>query len=80
MEMKAHMARVGWRDAASRLVAGEPFKKEAAVAKLYSSTIAVDNARDTTQVHGGYGFTMNEYPGRRHLARLQDPGDRRGHE
>jgi short/branched chain acyl-CoA dehydrogenase len=61
MEMKAHMARVGWRDAASRLVAGEPFKKEAAVAKLYSSTIAVDNARDATQVHGGYGF-MNEYP------------------
>jgi short/branched chain acyl-CoA dehydrogenase len=61
MEMKAHMARVGWRDAASRLVTGEPFKKEAAVAKLYSSTIAVDNARDATQVHGGYGF-MNEYP------------------
>ncbi|MGW4141476.1 acyl-CoA dehydrogenase family protein [Streptomyces mirabilis] len=61
MEMKAHMARVGWRDAASRLVSGEPFKKEAAVAKLYSSTIAVDNARDATQVHGGYGF-MNEYP------------------
>ena len=41
--------------------AGEPFKKEAAIAKLYSSTIAVDNARDATQVHGGYGF-MNEYP------------------
>ncbi|MFF4724579.1 acyl-CoA dehydrogenase family protein [Streptomyces mirabilis] len=61
MEMKAHMARVGWRDAASRLVTGEPFKKEAAVAKLYSSTIAVDNARDATQIHGGYGF-MNEYP------------------
>ncbi|MCX5557907.1 acyl-CoA dehydrogenase family protein [Streptomyces sp. NBC_00038] len=61
MEMKAHMARVGWRDAASRLVAGEPFKKEAAIAKLYSSTIAVDNARDATQIHGGYGF-MNEYP------------------
>ncbi|MER6617133.1 acyl-CoA dehydrogenase family protein [Streptomyces xantholiticus] len=61
MEMKAHMARVGWRDAASRLVAGEPFKKEAAVAKLYSSTVAVDNAREATQIHGGYGF-MNEYP------------------
>ncbi|MGW4030494.1 acyl-CoA dehydrogenase family protein [Streptomyces sp. NPDC004838] len=61
MEMRAHMARVGWRDAASRLVRGEPFKKEAALAKLYSSTIAVDNARDATQIHGGYGF-MNEYP------------------
>ncbi|MEV1020651.1 acyl-CoA dehydrogenase family protein [Streptomyces sp. NPDC050264] len=61
MEMKAHMARVGWYDAASRMVAGEPFKKEAAIAKLYSSTVAVDNAREATQIHGGYGF-MNEYP------------------
>ncbi|MDW4907524.1 acyl-CoA dehydrogenase family protein [Streptomyces sp. ADMS] len=61
MEMKAHTSRLAWRDAASRLVSGEPFKKEAALAKLYSSTIAVDNARDATQIHGGYGF-MNEYP------------------
>ncbi|MGW4196175.1 acyl-CoA dehydrogenase family protein [Streptomyces sp. NPDC005004] len=61
MEMKAHTARLAWRDAAARLVAGEPFKKEAAIAKLYSSTVAVDNARDATQIHGGYGF-MNEYP------------------
>lgn len=61
MEMKAHTARLAWRDAASRLVTGEPFKKEAALAKLYSSTVAVDNARDATQIHGGYGF-MNEYP------------------
>ncbi|MFT9478317.1 acyl-CoA dehydrogenase family protein [Streptomyces sp. 11-1-2] len=61
MEMRAHMARVAWRDAASRLVLGEPFKKEASIAKLYSSEIAVDNAREATQIHGGYGF-MNEYP------------------
>jgi len=61
MEMKAHTARLAWRDAASRLVLGDPFKKEAALAKLYSSTVAVDNARDATQIHGGYGF-MNEYP------------------
>jgi short-chain 2-methylacyl-CoA dehydrogenase len=61
MEMKAHTARLAWRDAASRLVRGESFKKEASLAKLYSSTIAVDNARDATQIHGGYGF-MNEYP------------------
>ncbi|NJA59300.1 acyl-CoA dehydrogenase family protein [Streptomyces sp. NEAU-H3] len=61
MELRAHTARLSWRDAASRLVRGEAFKKEAALAKLYSSTIAVDNARDATQVHGGYGF-MNEYP------------------
>lgn len=61
MEMRAHMARVAWRDAASRLMLGEPFKKEASMAKLYSSEIAVDNAREATQIHGGYGF-MNEYP------------------
>ncbi|WP_338696759.1 acyl-CoA dehydrogenase family protein [Streptomyces sp. Q6] len=61
MEMKAYTARLAWRDAASRLVSGEPFKKEAALAKLYSSTVAVDNAREATQIHGGYGF-MNEYP------------------
>ncbi|MQS02155.1 acyl-CoA dehydrogenase family protein [Streptomyces alkaliterrae] len=61
MEMRAHTARIAWRDAASRMLAGEPFKKEAAMAKLYSSEIAVDNAREATQIHGGYGF-MNEYP------------------
>ncbi|MGP4000970.1 acyl-CoA dehydrogenase family protein [Streptomyces sp. 8N706] len=60
MEMRAHTARIAWRDAASRLVHGEPFKKEAALAKLYSSEIAVTNAREATQIHGGYGF-MNEY-------------------
>jgi short/branched chain acyl-CoA dehydrogenase len=43
------------------MVAGKPFKREAAIAKLYASRIAVDNARDATQIHGGYGF-MNEYP------------------
>ena len=61
MEMKAHTSRLAWRDAAARLVAGAPFKKEAALAKLHSSTVAVDNAREATQIHGGYGF-MNEYP------------------
>lgn len=61
MEMRAHTARLAWRDAAARLVAGEPVKKEAAMAKLYSSESAVTNAREATQIHGGYGF-MNEYP------------------
>ncbi|MFE1765289.1 acyl-CoA dehydrogenase family protein [Streptomyces angustmyceticus] len=61
MEMRAHTSRLAWRDAASRLVHGETFKKEAALAKLYSSECAVDNAREATQIHGGYGF-MNEYP------------------
>ena len=44
---------------------GVPFKKEAAIAKLVSSNAAMDNARDATQIFGGYGF-MNEYPVARH--------------
>jgi butyryl-CoA dehydrogenase len=65
METRTHVARCAYYDAASRMLAGEPFKREAAIAKLYSSTIAVDNARDATQVFGGYGF-MNEFPVARH--------------
>jgi short/branched chain acyl-CoA dehydrogenase len=61
MEMRVHTARLAWHHAASKLVHGQVFKKEAALAKLYSSEIAVDNARDATQIHGGYGY-MNEYP------------------
>jgi short-chain 2-methylacyl-CoA dehydrogenase len=65
MDMRTHIARLAYYDAAARMAAGQPFKREAAIAKLYSSTIAVDNARDATQVFGGYGF-MNEYPVARH--------------
>ncbi|GAB3854007.1 acyl-CoA dehydrogenase family protein [Micromonospora andamanensis] len=61
MEAKAYTARLAYYDAAARMLAGEPFKRQAAIAKLHASTIAVDNAREATQIHGGYGF-MNEYP------------------
>lgn len=61
MEARAHTARLAWQHAARLLVAGAPFKKEAAIAKLVSSNAAMDNARDATQIFGGYGF-MNEYP------------------
>ena len=52
-------------DAAALMLSGKPFKKEAAIAKLVASEAAMDNARDATQIHGGYGF-MNEYPVARH--------------
>jgi short-chain 2-methylacyl-CoA dehydrogenase len=65
MEMRAHLSRLAWRDAAALLTAGRPFKREAAIAKLYSSEAAVTNAREATQVFGGYGF-MNEFPVARH--------------
>jgi short-chain 2-methylacyl-CoA dehydrogenase len=61
MEARAHTARLAWQDAAARLVAAEPVKKHAAIAKLTASNAAMDNARDATQIFGGYGF-MNEYP------------------
>jgi alkylation response protein AidB-like acyl-CoA dehydrogenase len=61
METRAHTSRLAYYDAATRLVAGEDFKREAAIAKLHASECAVANARDATQIHGGYGF-MNEFP------------------
>ena len=61
MEARAHSARLAWYDAAARLSAGEPAKKQAAIAKLTASNAAMDNARDATQIFGGYGY-MNEYP------------------
>jgi short/branched chain acyl-CoA dehydrogenase len=61
MEMRAHTSRLAWYRAAELLARGEPFKREAAIAKLYGSESAVANAREATQIHGGYGF-MNEFP------------------
>jgi short-chain 2-methylacyl-CoA dehydrogenase len=61
MDVRAQAARLAWHDAAARLVAGEPVKKHAAIAKLTASNAAMDNARDATQIFGGYGF-MNEFP------------------
>jgi len=61
MEVRASTARLAYYRAAEKMLRGEPFKREAAIAKLYSSEIAVTNAREATQVHGGYGF-MNEFP------------------
>ena len=47
--------------AAAALLSGGSFKKQAAIAKLTASEAAMDNARDATQIFGGYGF-MNEFP------------------
>ncbi|MEQ4300489.1 acyl-CoA dehydrogenase family protein [Plantactinospora sp. B6F1] len=61
MERRAHTSRLAYYDAAARMLAGEDFKRHAAIAKLHASESAVDNAREATQIHGGYGF-MNEFP------------------
>jgi short/branched chain acyl-CoA dehydrogenase len=61
MAARTHVARLAYRDAAALLEAGKPFKKEAAIAKLVASDAAMVNAREATQIFGGYGF-MNETP------------------
>ncbi|GAB3192208.1 acyl-CoA dehydrogenase family protein [Geodermatophilus arenarius] len=61
MEVRASTARLAYYRAAEKMLRGEPFRREASIAKLYSSEVAVDNARAAAQVHGGYGF-MNETP------------------
>ncbi|WP_312181388.1 acyl-CoA dehydrogenase family protein [Arthrobacter sp.] len=65
MQTRAHTARLAYYDAASRMLAGKPFKTQAAMAKLIAGEAAMDNARDATQVFGGYGF-INEFPVARH--------------
>lgn len=65
MQSRVHTARLAWHDAARRLMAGEPFKLEASLAKMVGSEAAMDNARDATQIFGGYGV-LNENPVARH--------------
>src|SRR5918993_1067483 len=61
MEKRTHIGRLAYYEAARLMLAGEDFKRASAIAKLYASESAVDNARGATQIHGGYGF-MNEFP------------------
>ncbi len=61
MEARTHVARLAYFDAAARLSAGMPFKREAAIAKLVASDAAMVNSREATQIFGGYGF-MNDTP------------------
>ena len=59
MASRVHSARLAYYAAAAKMLAGQDFKVEAAQAKLIASEAAMDNARDATQVFGGYGF-INE--------------------
>ncbi|MCC3303077.1 acyl-CoA dehydrogenase family protein [Arthrobacter sp. zg-Y895] len=65
MQARAHTARLAYYDAAARMLAGRPFKTQAAIAKMVAGEAAMDNARDATQIFGGYGF-INEFPVARH--------------
>lgn len=66
MATKTELARQAYYRAAWLKSKERPYKKEAAMAKLYASEIAVDVARDAVQVHGGYGY-VEEFPVCRHF-------------
>jgi hypothetical protein len=65
MQARVHTARLAYYDAAFKIVNGQPFKMEASIAKMIGSEAAMDNARDATQIFGGYGF-LNSSPVARH--------------
>jgi butyryl-CoA dehydrogenase len=56
MSVMADAARALTYRAAGLRDAGRPFKREAAVAKLYATEAAVTATREATQIFGGYGF------------------------
>jgi alkylation response protein AidB-like acyl-CoA dehydrogenase len=66
MATQVELARQAYYRAAWLKEVGRPYKKEAAMAKLYASSIAVDVAREAVQIHGGYGY-IEEFPVCRHF-------------
>jgi len=60
MSVNTEAARLLTYKAALKKDAGEKFIKEAAMAKLYASRVAVQNALEAIQIHGGYGY-VREY-------------------
>ena len=61
MAMEIELARLMYYKAGWRHMQGEPYTKEASMAKLYASETAKRAADQAVQIHGGYGF-MDEYP------------------
>jgi alkylation response protein AidB-like acyl-CoA dehydrogenase len=45
---------------------GQPFTREASMAKVFASEAAIRICNDAVQIHGGYGYTR-EMPAERHL-------------
>ena len=66
MAVKIDAAKLLTLKAAALKDAGQQYYKEAAMAKLYSSRIAVECALEAIQIHGGYGY-VREYLVERYL-------------
>ncbi len=61
MDTKVQAARLLMHRAADLKERGEPFIKEAAQAKLYSSEVSREVANEGIQIHGGYGY-VKDFP------------------
>jgi len=61
MATHAHAARLMLYDAAAAKDAGQPFDRQASMAKLFASERAMEAAHQAIQIHGGYGI-ISEYP------------------
>ena len=61
MSIGVETARLMVQKAAVMRDQGKPFGKEASMAKLYGSNVAVQNALDAVQVYGGNGYSR-DYP------------------
>ncbi|GAB4292316.1 MAG: acyl-CoA dehydrogenase family protein [Ignavibacteriaceae bacterium] len=66
MAMKIEAAKLLTLNAAALKDAEQKYYKEAAMAKLYASKIAVECALEAIQIHGGYGY-VREYLVERYL-------------
>jgi alkylation response protein AidB-like acyl-CoA dehydrogenase len=61
MKVAVETARLATYKAAWLKEQGRPYKAEASLAKLHSSEIATDCAREALQIHGAYGY-IEEFP------------------
>ncbi len=66
MATKVEAAKLLTLNAAALKDAGKKYVKEAAMAKLFASKVAVECALDAVQIHGGYGY-VREYQVERFL-------------
>ncbi|NMC31111.1 MAG: acyl-CoA dehydrogenase [Veillonellaceae bacterium] len=66
MATKIDAARLLVYRAAALKDAGKPFSKEAAMAKLFASDMAMEVTTDAVQILGGYGY-IREYPTERYM-------------
>ncbi|AYC29602.1 acyl-CoA dehydrogenase family protein [Paenisporosarcina cavernae] len=76
MALKIELARTMVHKAAWLKDQGRKFTKEASMAKLYASEIAMEVCDEAIQIHGGYGY-MKEYEVERYLrdAKLLEIGE-----